>query len=70
MNIKELRISTSMTQKEFSEYLNIPVRTMQDWEQERRTPPAYVTELIEYKIKKEKKDEKRKDNIRRIKKLK
>lgn len=42
-----------MTQKEFSKYFNIPVRTLQDWEQERRTPPEYVVELIEYKLEKE-----------------
>ena len=42
-----------MTQKEFAEYFNIPVRTIQDWEAGRRTPPVYVVELIEYKIEKE-----------------
>jgi putative transcriptional regulator len=53
MTIKELRMKTGMTQKAFAEYFNIPVRTIQDWESERRTPPEYVVELIEYKIKKE-----------------
>jgi putative transcriptional regulator len=53
MDIKELRASTGMTQKTFSEYFNIPVRTIQDWEGKRRTPPDYVTELIKYKIYKE-----------------
>jgi transcriptional regulator with XRE-family HTH domain len=53
MDIKELRASTGMTQKTFSEYFNIPVRTIQDWERKRRTPPDYVTELIKYKIYKE-----------------
>ena len=51
--MKDLRKSTQMTQKAFSEYLNIPVRTLQDWEAGRRTPPEYVLELIKYKIEKE-----------------
>lgn len=50
MNIKNLREKTGMTQKDFGEYLNIPVRTLQDWENNRRIPPIYVVELIEYKI--------------------
>ena len=58
MNIKELRETTGMTQKDFGEYLNIPIRTIQNWESEHRTPPEYVVELIEYKIKRRKKDEK------------
>lgn len=51
--MREIRAKTGMTQKAFSEYLNIPVWTIQDWEGERRTPPDYVVELIEYKIIKE-----------------
>lgn len=58
MTIKELRKTTGMTQKDFGEYLNIPHRTIQNWESEHRSPPEYVVGLIEYKIKKEKKDEK------------
>lgn len=53
MNIKELRNLTNMTQREFGEYLKIPQRTIENWESEQRTPPEYVIELIEYKIKKE-----------------
>lgn len=29
---KELRESTGMTRKEFSDYTGIPVRTLEDWE--------------------------------------
>lgn len=50
MDIKELRITTGMAQKAFAEYFNIPVRTIQDWESGRRTPPDYVVELIKYKL--------------------
>ncbi len=30
--IKELRESTGMSRKEFSEHTGIPVRTLEDWE--------------------------------------
>ena len=53
MDIKEIRILTGMSQSKFGGYLNIPMRTIQDWENERRKPPVYVVELIEYKIRKE-----------------
>lgn len=53
MKIKDLRISSRMTQKQFAEYFNIPVRTIEDWEAGRRKPPEYVVELIKYKLKKE-----------------
>lgn len=53
MTIKTLRTLAKMTQREFSEYLNIPFRTIQDWEYEKRIPPSYVVELIEFKLKKE-----------------
>ena len=51
--IRTLRVQAGMTQREFSEYLNIPLRTIQEWEQGRRTPPDYVVELIRYKVEKE-----------------
>lgn len=53
MDIKELRLSTGMTQTEFGEYLNIPMRTIQNWEGRQRNCPKYVIELIEYKLEKE-----------------
>lgn len=53
MAIKELRAATGMTQKQFSEYLNIPHRTIQNWEGEQRQCPEYVVELIEYKLRNE-----------------
>ena len=37
--IKELREGTGMSRKEFSEHTGIPVRTLEDWEAGRRTPP-------------------------------
>ena len=45
--IKALRITNKMTQKELSEAcFNIPLRTIQDWENGRRQPPLYVVMLI------------------------
>lgn len=52
--IKELRKSTGMTRKEFSEHTGIPVRTLEDWEAARRTPPEYIPRLIDYQLKYEK----------------
>ena len=46
----QLRESTGMSRKEFADYLDIPYRTMQDWERDVRTMPAYVFSLIEYKV--------------------
>ena len=43
-----------MTRKEFSEHTGIPVRTLEDWEAARRTPPEYIPRLIDYQLKYEK----------------
>ena len=40
-----------MSRKEFSEYTGIPVRTIEDWEAERRVPPEYIPRLLAYRIK-------------------
>ena len=48
MTIKELRQRTGWTQKFFAEYLEIPLRTVQDWEQGKRKPPEYLVKLIQY----------------------
>lgn len=49
--IKELRTATGLSQQKFGDLLGIPRRTIQDWERGQRTPPPYVVELIEYKLK-------------------
>ena len=49
--IKELRESTGMSRKEFSEHTGIPVRTLEDWEAARRTPLEYIPRLLAYQIK-------------------
>jgi DNA-binding transcriptional regulator YiaG len=48
--IKELRESVGMSRKEFSEHTGIPVRTLEDWEAGRRTPPEYIPRLIAYQL--------------------
>ena len=44
--MKEFRQSIGMSQSKFAEYFNIPLRTLQEWEQERRTPPPYLLGLL------------------------
>ena len=65
--IKNLRESIGMSRKEFSEHTGIPVRTLEDWEAARRTPPEYIPRLIAYQLKyeelmKEKEGKNGKDN--------
>ena len=58
MTIKELRKMTGLTQEKFGEYFGIPRRTIQNWETDGesdngRTCPAYLLDLMEYKLRKE-----------------
>ena len=50
-DIRALRACTGLTQKKFAEFVEIPQRTIENWESGRRQPPAYVVKLIAYKIK-------------------
>ncbi len=49
--IKELRNRTGLNRKDFSLYIGIPLRTIEDWESGRRTPPEYIPRLISYQLK-------------------
>lgn len=51
VRIRELRESIGMNRKEFSEHTGIPIRTLEDWEAGRRTPPEYVPRLLAYMLK-------------------
>lgn len=53
MTIKELRTACGMTQQAFADYLNIPKRSVENWEYGKTEPPEYLVELIEYKLKHE-----------------
>ena len=47
MKVKQLRETTGLTQSEFAAFLNLPLRTLQGWEQGRRQAPEYVVSMIE-----------------------
>lgn len=47
---RDLRESVGMNRRDFAEYLDIPYRTMQDWERNVSTMPTYVYALVEYKV--------------------
>ena len=49
--IKEIREQTGLNRREFSEHIGIPLRTIEDWEAGRRTPPEYIPRLIMYQLK-------------------
>lgn len=53
MTIKELRKRSRMTQQQFSEYFNIPRRTLEDWEYGKNKCSDYLLDLMEYKLIKE-----------------
>ena len=50
MNIKEARAAANLTQKQLSEMLKIPLRTIENWESGKSTPPPYVEALVVEKI--------------------
>lgn len=54
--VRELRESTGMNRREFSEYFGIPYRTIQDWELGQRKLPEYVLRMMAYMVKMEKLD--------------
>ena len=50
---RALRESTGMNRMEFAKWLDIPYRTMGEWENNKRVMPNYVFSLIEYRVKNE-----------------
>ena len=52
--VKNLREQMGMNRREFCDYFEIPYRTVQDWEAEKRELPEYVLKLMEYRAKYEK----------------
>lgn len=53
MEFKELLEKSNMNMKQFSEYFEIPYRTVQDWKNGARKCPLYLMKLIAYKLEKE-----------------
>lgn len=52
-----IREMSGMSRIDFSEWLGVPYRTMQEWELGRRAMPEYVLRLIAYKVKNEFREE-------------
>ena len=50
MNIKEAREAAGLSRAEMSRIFEIPVRTLEEWDAGRRTPPPYVEKLILEKL--------------------
>jgi DNA-binding transcriptional regulator YiaG len=45
-SLKRLRLRKGLTQPQAAEFLSVPLRTYQNWEQGRSLPPGYVQTLI------------------------
>ena len=52
--IKELRKKTGLSQSKFSAKFEIPVRTLQQWEQGISAPPEYLIRMMAYILELEK----------------
>ena len=50
MTIKEARTSSGLTQRQLSELLGIPLRTVEQWESGKRKPPSDVEKMIVEKL--------------------
>ncbi len=50
MDIRAMRKRLGNTQSEFAKRYNIPFRTIQNWETGRRTPPEYIVDLLEHRV--------------------
>lgn len=55
MDIKDIRQTTGLSQSKFAKHFGIPVRTLQQWEQGKSSPPKYVANMIAYILKLESK---------------
>lgn len=53
MTFREMYVATKLTQKGFSKMFGIPLRTIEAWAGGKRTPPHYVLDLIEYRLRRE-----------------
>lgn len=49
--LKGIREMLGMNRTEFSQYMDIPLRTLEEWEAGRRQMPEYVLRLITYYVK-------------------
>lgn len=63
MTIEEARKEKGMSMKEVAEWLEIPYRTLQNWENGVRPCPVYVEKLVVEKILRDAKTRKSKDGF-------
>lgn len=61
--LKKIREDLGMNKTEFSRYIGIPLRTLEEWEAGRRQMPDYVLRLIAYYTKMQQLLEKKKIEI-------
>ena len=54
---KEIRSITGLSQKKFGDLYSIPLRTIQNWEQETNEAPEYVLLLLERAVREDFKTE-------------
>jgi len=50
LELKQIRINNHLTQKECSDYLNIPINTLRNWEQGARKPSEWIQDLVLNKL--------------------
>lgn len=55
--VRLIRKITGLTQKAFGEKYNIPLRTIENWENGKSIPPVYVLQLLERAVKEDFKNE-------------
>lgn len=53
MTINELRALTGLSRQEFAEKYHVTERSLKKWEESQRGCPAYMLEILEFRIKKE-----------------
>ena len=57
MTVKEIRQLTNLSQSKFCEKYGIPLVTLRKWEQGHRSPPDYLVELLEFKVREDLKND-------------
>ena len=62
IELKKIREQTGLNRREFADYFEIPLRTVEDWEAGKRKMPPYLLRLISYKVKIEAKIVKEEEN--------
>ena len=53
MTIAEIKAASGFTQRQLSDHLGIPLRTIEDWLSGKRSCPPYVLSLIEFRLRSE-----------------